>query len=61
MRRCYYAVYLRKTDELVCSGTVEECAAQMGRSIGSFKTLLVRVRSGKNRKYELYQEPYEEQ
>ena len=52
----YYAIYLRKTDELVCCGTSEECAAAMNRSVDSFYSMVSRVRKGTNRKYEVYQE-----
>ena len=52
----YYAVYLKKTDELICSGTSEECAAAMGRSVASFYSMVSRVRNGKNQKYEVYQQ-----
>jgi len=52
----YYAVYLRKTDELICSGNAAECAAAMGRSEGSFRSLVSKVCNGLNRKYEVYKE-----
>lgn len=52
----YYSVYLRRTDELICAGTSAECAAALGRSVDSFYCMVSRVRKGKNRKYEVYQE-----
>lgn len=53
-RRNYYTVYLRKTDELVASGSAEDCAAAMNQSVDSFYSMVCRVRKGTNRKYEIY-------
>ena len=47
----YYTVWNMKTDEMVASGTAQECAAIMGRSIADFYTMVMRVRKGKNRKF----------
>lgn len=53
----YYAVYLRKTDELVACGTSAECVRQMGlKSVDSFYCLISHVLHGLNRKYEVYKE-----
>lgn len=52
----YYAVYRRKTDELICCGSAAECAAAMGRSTDSFYCMVSRVGKGKNRRYEIYKE-----
>ena len=55
----YYAVYLRKTDELVACGTSAECVKQMGlKSLDSFYCLISHVLTGYNRKYEVYKEPF---
>jgi hypothetical protein len=56
----YYAIYLRKTDELVCSGTAKECMAQLGITASAFRTLVCRSRSGEIKKWDVYIEPYEE-
>ena len=49
-----YTIYLRKNDHIVASGTAEECAKQMGTSIGSFYAIASRAKSGKTKKYEIY-------
>lgn len=55
----YYAVYLRKSDELVACGTSAECVKQMGlKSVDSFYCLISHVLGGYNRKYEVYREPF---
>ena len=55
----YYAVYLRKTDELVACGTSAECVKQMGlKSVDSFYCLISHVLAGYNLKYEVYKEPF---
>lgn len=55
----WYSVYLRETDEMVCSGTSDECAKALGlKSVGSFRTLVYRSRNGLSSKYEIYSEPY---
>lgn len=52
----YYAVYLRGTDTVIASGSAEECMEQMHMSQSSFHATMSRIRSGVNKKYELYQE-----
>lgn len=54
----YYAVYLRKNDMLIASGTARQCATAMGRSKNSFHCMVSRVESGKNKKFEIYKELY---
>ena len=54
----HYTVYLRRTDELVASGTAKECAAQLGMTTASFYDMEKRVRKGKQKKYEILKEPY---
>ena len=52
--RRYYALYRRGTDELVCSGTAKECAEALGILRTSFDSLVSKVKSGKNKKWEVY-------
>lgn len=54
----YYAMYLRKTDELVCSGSAEECAEQLGITIGTFYTRVHAAIYGKCKKWDVHVEPY---
>lgn len=51
---CYYTVYLKKSDELLASGYANECAEQMNISVHSFYSMVSRVKSGKNNKYEVF-------
>lgn len=58
----YYAVYLRETDELIASGTSAQCQKQMGlASVHSFYSMVSRCKSGKNNKYEIYEEELDEE
>lgn len=54
----YYAVYLKKTDELVCSGTAKECAEALGIGIRAFYVRVCKALTGKTKKWEVYVEPY---
>lgn len=57
----YYAVYLRETDELLASGTSAEVTKQLKlASVKSFYSMVSRVRSGKNKKYEILIEDWED-
>ena len=57
----WHSVYLRKTDELICSGTATECAKTLGmKGVTDFNILVHKVRKGTNKKYEIYSEPYYE-
>jgi hypothetical protein len=56
----YYAIYLRKTDELVCSGTARECAEHLGMSKTTFHAMVCKVRKGITKKWDVYVEPYSE-
>ncbi len=47
----YYTVYLRKTDEIVVSGTAVECAEKMKKSLNCFYSLVSKNRKGKHKKY----------
>ena len=55
-----YAVYLNKTDELLCFGTSRECAEYLGMTLDSFYCMVSRVKSGKNRKYSIVKEEDDE-
>lgn len=57
----YYAMYLRKTDELVCSGSARECAEQLGISQMAFRSRVHKTLSGKIKKWDVYVEPYNEE
>lgn len=49
-----YAVYDKKTDELLVSGDSKFCTRQLGlASVKSFYCLVSRCLSGKNNKYEV--------
>ena len=51
-----YSVYLNKTDmPIIIDGTADECAKALGRSRSSFYCMVGRVRSGRNKKYSVYQ------
>lgn len=52
--RRYYALYNRKTDELVCSGTAKECAEALGIPRAYFDSMVSKIKSGKNKKWEVY-------
>lgn len=52
----YYAVYLRKTDELVCSGTADECAEYFGVARHTFYTMVCKVKHNKLKKWDIYVE-----
>ena len=59
-RGLWYSVYLKETDEMICSGTSAECAKALGmKTVGSFRTLVYRSRNGLSSRYEIYSEPYE--
>ena len=50
----YYAVYLKKNDQLLASGNSRECQRQLGlASRASFYSLVTNVKKGKNQKYEI--------
>lgn len=49
-----YTIYLKKTDCIIASGTAEECANQMGRSVGAFHSLVSRANRRKTKRYEIY-------
>lgn len=52
--KLFYVVYSRKTDFPLCCGTSSECAKALGiSSVSSFYSLVSRVESGLNKKYEI--------
>ena len=55
----YYALYLRKTDELVCSGTAKECAIELKISIPAFYSRVYNSLHQRSDKWDVYIEPYE--
>lgn len=57
----YYALYLRKTDELHCSGTAQECADALGIKLHSFYVMIHKITHGLIKKWEILIEPYEEE
>ena len=55
-----YAVYDKKTDELLVSGNSKFCTRQLGlASVDSFYSLVSNCLSGKNNKYEVLVEEVE--
>lgn len=53
MRKKYYTVYLKKTDEIVAAGNAIACAVAMNKNIQAFYSMVSRVRNGQNHKYEI--------
>lgn len=47
----WYTVYLTDTDEIVASGTAQECIKALGMTRGSFYSTVSNAARGKNRKY----------
>ncbi len=56
-KKNYYTIYLKATDEIVCSGTSEECAKALNKSINCFYSLISKNRLHKHKKYAIYSEP----
>jgi hypothetical protein len=56
----YYALYRRKTDELVCCGSAAECAEQLGITKRLFYARAHKAATGKIKKWDVYIEPYDE-
>ena len=56
MSKLYYTVYLRSSDEVVCSGTARECAKVMGKSVNGFHSMVSKNILRKQNKYEIYKE-----
>ena len=51
----YYTFYARDTDELLCSGTIKECAAALGLT----ERAIYSIAEGHSKKYEVYSEEYD--
>lgn len=63
-KRNFYIVRLRKDDSIVAVGTAEECRKALGfSSVGVFRTMVSRCRSGsdKYKKYDVDIVPEEEE
>lgn len=58
--RKYYAVYLKKTDEIICSGTAAECAEALGIGVRAFYVRACKALTGRTTKWEVYVEPFQE-
>ena len=56
----YYVIYRRGTDEAVVWGDARTCAGALGMTMNTFYSTLSRIRSGVNRKWEVYQEDLKE-
>lgn len=56
MGRIYYTVYLKVSDEVVCSGTAEECARSMGKTLNGFHSMVSKNQLHRQNKYEIYKE-----
>lgn len=54
--RKYYAIYLNATDEIVVSGSAQECAKKMNKSLNCFYSLVSKSNLGRQRKYTVYSE-----
>lgn len=49
----YYTVYLRKTDEVIASGTSKECARILKKSVNGFHSMVSKNLKGKQNKYDV--------
>jgi hypothetical protein len=56
----YYTIYDARTDEVVNLGTADEIAAARGVKRGSVYSLVSKAVSGRNRKYAVVKDAYEE-
>lgn len=59
-RRKDYTVYRRKTDELLCYGTADECAEALNMDEHGFYLTVYNVKRGANRKYKIIVTPYDD-
>lgn len=57
----FYFVYLMATDELLCCGAGPECAEALGMKWPIFRQTVSNVRAGRNRKYEIYVEGWDDE
>ena len=49
----YYAVYDSKSDTIVAYGNAEECSRKLKMNAHTFYSMVSKVKSGKNKKYEI--------
>ena len=49
----YYTVYDSKTKKVIASGNAEECAIKLKMTLHTFYSTVSRVKSRKNKKYEI--------
>ena len=54
----FYVFYNKLNDEIVAIGTADECAVQFGKTRDYLLQLATYIRSGRNKKYELYTERF---
>lgn len=52
----WYTVYLTDTDEIVASGTAQECIKALGMTRGSFYSAVSRTTLGQTAKYTFFKE-----
>lgn len=52
----WYTVYLTDTDEIVASGTAQECIKALGMTRGSFYSTVSRATLGQRHKYTFFKE-----
>lgn len=49
----YYTVYDVKTEEMIAAGDAKSCASQLNMHPQTFYSTVSKVRSGKNKRYEI--------
>lgn len=52
----WYTVYLTDTDEIVASGTAQECIKALGMTRGSFYSTVSKAALGQRHKYTFFKE-----
>ncbi len=52
----FYTVYLKRTDEIIASGSSISCAKQMNKSLNGFHSIVSKNTKGKQHKYEILKE-----
>lgn len=50
----YYTVYNERNDEIIASGSAQECAERLGIKVSSFYYAISRQRSGRTKKPRYY-------
>lgn len=52
MKKVFYTVYLKKTDEIVAIGDAEQCRNQLGKpSVSAFYSMVSKNKLGKHNNY----------